>query len=78
MWNADKTWSFLKGALLATAGAVVATLTAYVGDADLGLYGPLLGAILSVLANAVRLAIQGEPTAALPARSTEDDGLGDI
>lgn len=53
--------SILKGAALAAAGAGLTALTAAMSGADLGIYGPFIGAVLSVAANFVRKAATVPP-----------------
>lgn len=50
----EKAISVLKGAGIAAAGAILTYLGQYVSGADLGQWGPLVAALLSVAANAVR------------------------
>lgn len=50
----EKIKKVLIGALIAGAGAALTYLLAWVSSADLGTYGPLLGAFLSVLINLLR------------------------
>lgn len=50
----EKLKKILKGAGLAGVGAGLTYLAAYLGEIDLGAYGPALAAVLAVLANAVR------------------------
>lgn len=59
-WDSIKTLKVLKGAGLAAAGAGLAYVTAYAASLDLGAYGPLLGAVLSVAANALRQLVHAE------------------
>lgn len=53
----EKLIKVLKGAAIAGVGAGLAYLGAYLGQVDLGAYGPALAAIMAVLANAVRQAL---------------------
>ena len=50
MWTSEKTWKVLKGAAIAGVGAGLAYLTAYLGDLDLGAWGPAVAAVLAVVA----------------------------
>ncbi len=53
----EKLTKILKGAGIAGVGAGLAYLGAYLGEIDLGAWGPALAAVLAVLANALRQAI---------------------
>lgn len=57
MWNNEKTIKVLKGAGLAAAGAAVAYLAGYLGQLDLGAYGPAVAAVAAVVVNAIRQAL---------------------
>lgn len=58
MWDSEKTWKVLKGAGIAGIGAGLAYLTAYLGDLDLGAWGPAVAAVLAVVANALRQTLE--------------------
>jgi len=57
----EKLKKILKGAGLAATGAGLTYLAAYLGQIDLGAYGPALAAVLAVVANAIRQALPETP-----------------
>lgn len=57
-WTREKTQSLVKGLLIAAVGGAVTAATAYLSKADLGVWGPILGAALSSFINSIRLAIK--------------------
>lgn len=64
-WDSEKTLKTLRGAVIAILGASGAALVSYLELIDLqGIYGPFLGAFLSVLVNSFRLYLKPseEPT----------------
>jgi hypothetical protein len=57
-WDKTKTIKVLKGAGLAAAGAAAAAAASYLSTIDFGIYGPLVGAAVSIALNALRQAIR--------------------
>lgn len=56
----DKWWSVLKGAAIASAGAVLTALTAYLTAQDFGPWTAPIMAVWSVIVNAARLYLTPE------------------
>lgn len=54
----DKTWSVIKGALIAAAGAAAPYLLDLIQILPLGPLSPIVGAVAAVIVNAIRKALE--------------------